>query len=124
MPDPKTRRPDGFVETSINLEDNASVVSSTLADQSTATHGAARFAVSVVAVLNNLPSAAGGVSIERREVKGKPHHGNLLFGAIPPRTVKTVAMALATESELIRRAPPESAPPKSAPPESAPPDAS
>lgn len=106
-PDPKTVRADNGHETSVNWEDNDDVLRLTLAQKSTAAHGAARFAVDAVVRVASLPNVGGRVFAERCEVDGNPHHGNLVFDAqLPAPTRKAIAQWLALASDLI---PPHSA---------------
>lgn len=101
-PDPKTVRADNCHETSVNWEDHDGVLGMTLAQKSTAAHGAARFPVDAIAKVASLPNVGGRVFAERREVDGNPHHGNLVFDAhLPANTRRAIAQWLALASDLV-----------------------
>lgn len=104
MPDMTTsaRRDDRGYETSINWEDNASVLTRTR-QQPNATHGVARLALAVIVHMQNSPGElAGALSAERRPLPGNPHHGNLVFrNALVRFRQRAIAAYFAVNSNLV-----------------------
>jgi hypothetical protein len=99
MPDETTGfdRIDNGVETSINWEDDATVIKKTLAHPS-AQHGCVRVLRDHVASVARITKVAPNcLTTERRPVEGNPHHGNIVFTprSLPRGIVKMVANALA-----------------------------
>lgn len=94
-------REDGWIEHSINWEDDKSVVQLTLLQ--TKTDGELQFRGGVVRLpreeadrLNNRPTVKGLLSYERQPTKGNPYHGNILLqGGTSKPTMKLIAAGLA-----------------------------
>lgn len=111
-PDYRTgeQRVDGGFETSINWEDDTTVLSLTLRNQQVAAQGVARVMRQVLDeadTLQNLRPFAGdakqgSVSYERAPVTDNPFHGNVVFAArLPKPVVRMVASYLAMHAEYL-----------------------
>ncbi|MCE7988200.1 MAG: hypothetical protein DYG89_44135 [Caldilinea sp. CFX5] len=111
-PDPRTsdQRADGGSETSINWEDNATVVSFTLRNRQSAAHGIARLPRQVIEEINQLPNLARYVGVrpdrfvsyERAPLPDNIYHGNLVFARqLPKQLVRLLAGHLAMYAEFI-----------------------
>jgi hypothetical protein len=111
-PDPRTadHRADGGAETSINWEDDPSVVAFTLRNHQVAAHGVARLPRQVIEEANRLPnlaSFAGGFDslalfYERASLPDNHHHGNIVFARqLPKQLVRLLAGYLAMHAKFI-----------------------
>ena len=104
MPDMKTHavRTDGGYETSVNWEDDVSVVAMTR-KQPNATYGVARLTLAVVEHLQKTPGEfAGALLPERRPEPKNPHHGNLVFrNGLLKRVQRAIAAYLAVNSAFV-----------------------
>lgn len=101
-------RDDGWIEQSVNWEDNKSVVEFTL--NQTKETGEIQFKAGVVLIprveidrLNRLPTVNGIISYERQPLENNPYHGNILLRTgVPKPTMKKIAAGLALAvSEII-----------------------
>ncbi len=105
IPDPKTAeyRQDGGSETSVNWEDDASVLDFTLANRSAAQHGAAQIdTVQINHISRNVKSIAMPLLCERKQTEKNPYHGNIVYAATAPKYLqKLLAASLALNSKLI-----------------------
>lgn len=96
-----TERHDGWVEQSINWEDNDSVVEFTLAQTRTGGEvqfkgGAALIPRAEIDRLKNLPVTRGLLSYERQAKDDNPFHGNILLQAKTSKpTMRLIAAGLA-----------------------------
>jgi hypothetical protein len=95
----KARNDDGH-ETSVNWEDNSTVLQFTLADTTIAEFGAARIGLSqihsIAKIAPNIPSA---LKCERKKLHGNPFHGNIVFSnSLENLQQKQLASALALAS--------------------------
>jgi len=104
-------RDDGWIEQSINWEDDDSTIEFTM--QQRKSDGELQFKTGVVVVpkdeiekLNSRPTIKGLLSFERRELIDNPYHGNLLLRSITSRpTMKLIAAGIALAVErIIQRA--------------------
>lgn len=92
---------DGWVEQSINWEDDDSVIGFTLNQRKE--NGEIKFKVGVVIIprgaidrLSKLPNVVGKISYERQSLKDNPYHGNILLKEnVPKHTMKMIAAGLA-----------------------------
>jgi len=104
------KRDDGWVEQSINWEDDESVIDFTL--QQKKEDGELQFKAGVAIVprseidrLKNRPTIKGMLSYERRPLDNNPYHGNFLLKAeVPKPTMKKIAAGLALAvSEIFKQ---------------------
>ena len=97
------QREDLGLETSVNWEDDTSVLEFTLADQNIAQHGAARVLTDEIRHLSRTTVAVTmPLSCERKRLAGNPYHGNIVYSAKTPQLLqKQLAAALASKSKLI-----------------------
>jgi len=106
LPDSRTseNRQDGCAETSINWEDDASALSFTL-KQSSSAHGVARLRKDeIYEPARKNPALKNLVFYERVPMDGNPHHGNIVFAKeAQQHQIKTIANYFAMCAELIRR---------------------
>lgn len=94
-------RDDGWIEQSINWEDNEFVVDFTLHQKKE--DGNLQFSAGAAIIpryeidrLNNRPTIKGLLSYERRPLDNNPYHGNILLRAsVPKPTMKKIAASLA-----------------------------
>ena len=94
-------RHDGWVEQSINWEDDDSAIGFTLNQRKE--NGERQFKAGVVIVprdeidrLNRRPAVNSILSYERRPLKNNPYHGNILLRVnVPKPTMKMIAAGLA-----------------------------
>ncbi|MCI0485871.1 MAG: hypothetical protein L0229_04640 [Blastocatellia bacterium] len=102
-------RDDGWIEQSINWEDDDSVVEFTL--QQRKADGELQFKAGAVVVpleeidrLNNRPTVKGLLSCERKPLKNNPSHGNILLRSnTSKQTMKLIAAGLALAVTKIVR---------------------
>jgi hypothetical protein len=108
--DEKHTRDDGWIEQSINWEDDDTVLELTLNQKKES--GELQFRAGVAKIsqieLNRLstqPTVSGIFSYERRTLENNPYHGNLLLRSGTPKpTMKKIAAGIALAiSEVIRR---------------------
>ena len=106
----KHNRDDGWVEQSINWEDDDTVIEFSL--QQKKVDGSLQFKAGIVLIpreevdrLNNLPTVKGLISYERRPLEDNSYHGNILLKSSLPRpTMKKIAAGLALAvSDIINR---------------------
>lgn len=96
-------REDKAVETSINWEDDNSVLAFTLRDRQNAAYGAVKLTCHVLEAANELPFLKSSglkrvVYYEREPLKNNPYHGNLVFSSDLPRpVVNLITNFLATQ---------------------------
>lgn len=105
MPDTDTAsgRADGGEETSVNWEDNVTVLERTQKQQN-AQHGVARVPRAHIDWVRTRRQTLDAVSGERARLPDNPHHGNLVFRrGLTKALKKQVANALALEAEHIAR---------------------
>lgn len=97
------QRQDKAAETSINWEDDNSVLSFTLRDRNNAAYGVVKIARQSIDAANLLPilksfDAQKVVYYERSPLKNNPHHGNIVFSSSLPRPlINMIASFLATQ---------------------------
>jgi hypothetical protein len=105
---PEHAREDGWIEQSINWEDDESVIEFTLEQRRE--DGERQFRAGVVIVpreeidgLNARPTVNGVLSYERQRLENNPYHGNILLRiGLPKPTMKKIAAGLALAiSEII-----------------------
>ena len=105
MPDPRTAevRQDGGSETSVNWEDDESVLQITLIDRTIAEHGAARLQlVEIYHAASGVRNVQSPLKPERMHRIGNPHHGNIVFARdLVKLQQRQLASALALKSSLI-----------------------
>jgi hypothetical protein len=100
-------RDDGWIEQSINWEDDNSVIEFTLAQKKA--DGDVQFKTGVVVIpreeidrLNYRPTVKGLLSYERQPIQGNPFHGNILLRAGTSKpTMKLIAAGLALAIERV-----------------------
>jgi hypothetical protein len=80
LPDERTaqNREDGGLETSINWEDDGTVLNFTLRNPAYQ-WGVARLPRATIDYLNVQPASANALSYERAPLEGNPYHGNIVF---------------------------------------------
>ena len=109
IPDPTTSggTNNEFCETSINWEDNETVLAFTLERRLQSEHGVARLSRTQLDRVRQLRNCLGQLAYERKIEDGNPHHGNLLYrkGCTKP-IEKMIASALALDAEFISRGDP------------------
>jgi hypothetical protein len=101
-------RGDGWIEQSVNWEEDDSVIDFTLQQRK---GDSFHFKIGVAVVprkeidrINSLPTVKGLLSYERQPITGNPYHGNILLKAITSRPMmKKIAAGIALVSEVIRR---------------------
>jgi hypothetical protein len=106
LPDVRTAasRVDGSRETSINWEDDHSVLAFTLQQRAQSEHGVARLPRAHLDEARRTRHAEGQLAYERREEDDNPYHGNLLFSQACTKPVeKMIASMLALDAEFIPR---------------------
>lgn len=103
-------REDGWIEQSINWEDDDSVLGLTLNQRKEDGEiqfkaGAVRIPRDEIDRLSRQPTVNGIISYERKPLDNNPYHGNLLLrSGIPKPTMKKIAASIAiVVSEIIRR---------------------
>lgn len=85
--DPNDDRDDGFLESSVNWEDNSSVIDFTLnqkkgdSEEYEFKAGCAVISLEKLSKILEREIESGMFSYERRPLAGNPHHGNLLMEA-------------------------------------------
>jgi hypothetical protein len=102
MPDQRTARgrTDGGAETSIDWQDNATVLPQ-LKTRPSARFGVARLPRKAVEDIARKPVSREAVFVERRALEHNPHHGNIVYArGLQARVLKMIANALALEAEL------------------------
>jgi hypothetical protein len=111
-PDYRTseQRSDRGFETSINWEDDPTVLALTLRNQQIAAHGVARLMRQVLDEANSLQNLRpfanhigdSCVSYERSPLADNPFHGNVVFAApLPKPVIRMIASYLAMHSEHL-----------------------
>lgn len=111
-PDYRTagQRNDHGLETSINWEDDTTIIAFTLRDHQIAAHGAARLPRRVVDDVNHLSNIVGFRSpgdelplfYERAPLPYNQYHGNIVFSQrLPKPIVRMIAGHLAMHAEVI-----------------------
>lgn len=106
LPDKHTEadRDDGGIETSIDWEDDESVLDRTMRNHQQSAHGVARLPRSDIDRAAAQPGAINALWYERDRLPDNPHHGNLVFQtSMPPRQRKMIAASLALASSFIPR---------------------
>jgi hypothetical protein len=106
LPDANTgaQRTDGMTETSINWEDDDTVLAFTLEKRAQSEHGVARVSREQIDQVRRLRNCIDKLDYERRVIEGNPFHGNLLYAADCGKPVeKMIANALALAAEHIPR---------------------
>ncbi len=101
MPDDNTAasRSDGGAETSVNWEDDDTVLPDTQR-HSNAAHGVARVQLSEIRRINNAPNTRDALLAER--TAGDPHHGNIVYRRdLAKLHRKMIATALALDCTFI-----------------------
>jgi hypothetical protein len=103
-------RSDGWIEQSINWEDNDTVIDFTLAQEKADgtlqfKAGIAIFPRDEIDRLNRQPTLKGLLSYERQPLENNPFHGNILLkSGVPKLTMKKIAAGIAlTVSEINLR---------------------
>jgi len=98
---------DEFHETSINWEDDETVLAFTLDRRLQSEHGVARLSRVQIDSIRQLRTCIGQLEYERKTEDDNPHHGNLLYrkGCTKPLE-KMIASALALDAEFIPRVTP------------------
>lgn len=94
-------RDDGWVEQSINWEDDDSVIEFTLNQRKE--NGVIKFRVGVVIIpregidrLRKFPNVREKISYERQSLENNPYHGNILLREnVPRHTMRMIAGSLA-----------------------------
>jgi hypothetical protein len=97
----QSARTDGWIEQSINWEDDSSVVEFTLNQRKE--NGELQFRAGVAIIsrseidrFNGRPAISGVLSYERQRLENNPFHGNLLLREdIPKVTMKMIAAGIA-----------------------------
>jgi hypothetical protein len=106
----RDKRGDGWVEQSINWEDDNLAIELSLNQQKE--NGDFQFKVGLARIpreeidrLNKQPTVNGVLDYERQPLEDNPYHGNLLLRSdVPKRTMKKIAAGLALAvSEIVRR---------------------
>jgi hypothetical protein len=93
-----------MIETSINWEDDHTVLAFTLGQRIQSEHGVARVPREELDRVSRLRSCIAKFQYERNIKDGNPFHGNLLFAADCGKPVeKMIASALALAAEHIVR---------------------
>ena len=113
IPDNRTRelRSDGGDETSINWEDNDSVLEFTLdsKDENNPTslafpHGAVKLPRKILDEVVNSPTTYDSIKYERQELPHNPFHGNIVFRAgLPNHTITMIANVFAYSCSKVLR---------------------
>jgi hypothetical protein len=101
-------RPDGWVEQSINWEDDDTVAEFTLNQRKT--DGTIQFKAGIAIIpreeidrVNKQPTVRGLLSYERQILENNPFHGNILLKAgVPKLTMKKIAAAIAIAVSVIK----------------------
>lgn len=109
-PDERTAdsRQDKGQETSVNWEDDESVVESTLRRRDEKGHitfpyGLARLPCHKIDQLNSEPGSRSALTCERNPLPDNPYHGNIVFRfGLSKATVNMIAGALALAASVIR----------------------
>jgi hypothetical protein len=108
--DPPHAREDGWIEESINWEDDEQAIDFTLNQKKD--DGTLQFKAGVALIprgeidrLNSQPSIANSLGYERAPLDGNPYHGNLLLQeAVPKAIMKKIAAGIALcVSEVIQQ---------------------
>ena len=93
-----------MTETSINWEDDHTVLTFTLERRAQSEHGVARLSRDQIDFVCRLRNCIDKLQYERRKVDGNPFHGNLLYAADCAKPIeKMIANALALAAEYIPR---------------------
>lgn len=110
--DNKHRREDGWIEQSINWEDDENAIEFTLNQKKE--DGSFQFKAGVVIIprkeidrLNRRPTVNGVLSYERQPLENNFYHGNILLSQnVPKHTMKKLAagLALAVSSIILSEA--------------------
>jgi hypothetical protein len=102
--DPKSRlQSDGWIDESINWEDDESAISFTLNQKKPDPDNNLQFKVGVAIIDRhklddyiNLPAVSGKILYERARIEGNYYHGNIcILGSTPPLIRKRIAAGLA-----------------------------
>ena len=110
QPDSRTaeNRADGGAETSINWEDDETVLDFTLNHkingQYQFAHGAVRLARREIDRINRHPASTNSLTYERAPLPDNAYHGNIVFRKdLSKPTIKMIASALALASSSVLR---------------------
>lgn len=113
LPDQRTKkeREDQGQETSINWEDDDTVLSFThhMSKENNSNslafpHGAVRLRTEVLNEVNTTPATANSIIYERQPLKDNPFHGNIVFkDGIPQHIISMAAAVLAYSAGKILR---------------------
>lgn len=102
-------RDDGWIEQSVNWEDNKDAIPFTINQKTTQ---GKQFKAGVAIVPRNqidniksAPTIRGALSYERKSLSDNPYHGNLLLiSGTPPVKMKLIAASLALQvSEIVKQ---------------------
>lgn len=100
---PKNKNKDGYLESSVNWNDDDNAINVTFNDETNAAYGAARFHSSAIGNQRHIVRREGDLSAERKPVKGNPYHGNILFREVSPTAMKAILNWIAEYSEYFAR---------------------
>jgi hypothetical protein len=106
IPDANTgaQRNDGLNETSINWEDDDTVLAAAFEARAQSEHGVARLLREYIDLVRQRRHCVDKLDYERKVVDGNPHHGNLLYRPDCGKPMeKMIATALALDAEFIPR---------------------
>ena len=99
---PKTQRPDKAFETSINWEDDETVIAFTRKQREQSAYGVAALRLEAIDYEIRASRAVGLLTYERQKLPSNQYHGNIVFAQeISQRFAKTLAAALATKAVII-----------------------